>query len=173
MRYAAAFLIAWLLAVANVSAFSYIKVLGVTPDFVLIFGACWAVVRGEPEALVVVPFAGLMRDLLSSDPLGTSMLGFVPIVLFASMARVQVIDSDFPPTVAVVAAASLTFGIIQTLVLGVTGQEIDAWQVFLRVIVPGVVVNALFTPIVYLPVRWSSPRFTGLRGSRGLASPYS
>lgn len=173
MRYAAAFLVAWVLAVANVSAFSYIKVLGVTPDFVLIFAACWAVVRGEPEALVVVPLAGLMRDLLSSDPIGTAVLGFVPIVLFASVARIQVIDSDFPGAVAVVAAASLTFGIIQSVVLGVTGQHIDVWQVFLRVILPGVVVNALFTPIVYLPVRWSSPRFTGLRGSRGLPSPYS
>lgn len=173
MRYGAAFLVAWVLAVANVSAFSYIKVLGVTPDFVLIFAACWAVVRGEPEALIVVPFAGLMRDLLSSDPIGTAVLGFVPIVLFASIARIQVIDSDFPPTVAVVAAASLTFGIIQSVVLGVTGQHIDVWQVFLRVILPGIVVNALFTPIVYLPVRWSSPRFAGLRGSRGLPSPYS
>jgi rod shape-determining protein MreD len=173
VRYAAAFLVAWLLAVANVSAFSYIKVLGVTPDFVLIFAACWAVIRGEPEALIVVPFAGMMRDLLSSDPLGTSILAFAPIVLFASIARIQVIDSDFPPTVAVVAAGSLTFGIIQTLVLGATGQHIDVWQVFLRVIVPGVIVNALFTPIVYLPVRWLNPRFTGLRGSRGLASPYS
>jgi rod shape-determining protein MreD len=173
MKYAAAFLICWLLAVANVSAFSYIKVLGVTPDFLLIFACCWAVIRGEPEALFVVPFAGLMRDLLSSDPIGTSMLGFVPIVLFASIARIQVIDSDFPPTVAVVAAASLTFGIIQTLVLGMTGQHIEVWDVFLRVIAPAIVVNALFTIIVYLPVRWASPRFTGLRGSRGLASPYS
>jgi rod shape-determining protein MreD len=173
LKYAAAFLVAWVLAVANVSAFSYIKVLGVTPDFVLIFAACWAVVRGDPEALVVVPFAGLMRDLLSSDPIGTAVLGYAPIVLFASVARVQVIDSDFPPTVAVVAASSLMFGIIQSAVLGVTGQNIDMWQVLVRVIVPSVVVNALFTPIVYLPVRWSSPRFTGLRGSRGLPSPYS
>jgi rod shape-determining protein MreD len=173
VRYALAFLVAWLLAVANVSAFSYIKVLGVTPDFVLIFAVCWAVVRGEPEALIVVPFAGLMRDLLSSDPLGTAMLGFVPIVALASIARMQVIDSDFPPTIAVVAAATLTFGIIQSLVLGVTGQDIDAWQVFVRVIVPSIIVNALFTPILYLPIRWSSPRFTGLRGSRGLPSPYS
>lgn len=173
MRYAIAFFLSWLLAVANVSAFSYIKVLGVTPDFVLIFAACWAVVRGEPEALFVVPMAGLARDLTTSDPLGTSMLAFIPIVLFASIARQQIIDSDFPPAVAIVAAGSLTFGIIQSIVLAATGEHIAVWDVFIRVIVPGVVINALFTPIVYLPVRWSNPRFRGLRGSRGLASPYN
>ncbi|MEO8456832.1 MAG: rod shape-determining protein MreD [Chloroflexota bacterium] len=173
MRYAIAFVVSWLLAVANVSAFSYIKVLGVTPDFVLIFAACWAVVRGEPEALFVVPVAGLARDLTTSDPLGTSMLAFVPIVLLAAVARQQVIDSDFPPAIAVVAAGTLAFGIIQSLVLALTGESVAVWEVFLRVIVPGIVVNALFTPIVYLPVRWSNPRFSGLRGSRGLASPYS
>ena len=161
MKYVIAFVIAWLLAVANVSAFSYIKVLGVTPEFLLIFAACWAVVRGETEALIVVPMAGLMRDLLSSDPLGTSLLAFVPIVFFAAAARQQVIDSDFPPAIAVVAGSSLAFGIIQSTVLAATGQHIEVWQVFSRVIVPGVLVNALFTPIIYLPIRWSSPRLHG------------
>jgi rod shape-determining protein MreD len=173
VRYAIAFVIAWLLAVANVSAFSYIKVLGVTPEFVLIFACCWAVVRGEPEALFVVPAAGLLRDLTTSDPIGTSMLAFAPIVPLAALARQQVIDSDFPPAVAAVAAASLAFGVIQSSVLAVTGQHIDVWPVIVRVILPGAIVNALFTPVIYLPVRWSTPRYTGLKGSRGLASPYS
>jgi rod shape-determining protein MreD len=171
VKYVIAFLIAWLLAVANVSAFSYIKVLGVTPEFLLIFAACWAVVRGETEALAVVPMAGLLRDLTTSDPLGTSLLAFAPIVLFAAAARQQVIDSDFPPAIAVVAGSALTFGIIQSVVLAATGQHMEVWQVFTRVIVPGVLVNALFTPIIYLPIRWSRPRrMTGLQGSRRLVS---
>ena len=171
MKYVIAFLIAWLLAVTNVSALSYVKVLGVTPEFLLIFAACWAVVRGETEALVVVPMAGLLRDLTTSDPLGTSVLAFVPIVFFAAAARQQVIDSDFPPAIAVVAGSALAFGIIQSIVLASTGQHIEVWQVFLRVIVPGVLVNALFTPIIYLPIRWSRPRrMTGLQGSRRLVS---
>jgi rod shape-determining protein MreD len=173
VRYALAFLIAWVFAVANVSAFSYIKVLGVTPDFVLIFACCWAVVRGEPESLYVVPFCGLMRDLLSSDPLGTAILGFAPIVIFAALSRQQIVDSEFPNTLVVVAASSIAFGFIQSFVLAIDGQHIEAWTVFTRVILPGAVVNSLFAAIIYLPVRWSSPRVTGLRGSRGLPSPYS
>jgi rod shape-determining protein MreD len=172
MRYAVAFVLAWFIAVANVSALAYVKVLGVTPDFVLIFAACWAVIRSEEEALVVVPVCGLLRDLLSSDPTGTAILGFAPIVLFAALARSQPIDSDFPPAVAVVAAGTLVFGIVQTGVLGLTGQSIDVWQVAFRVIVPAVVINALFTPILYLPVRWLSPRRAlAMQGGRRLTAP--
>ena len=46
----------------------YVEVLGVTPNLVLIFAASWAVVRGQDEAVVVVPLAGFIRDLLTSDP---------------------------------------------------------------------------------------------------------
>jgi len=171
VKYVIAFAMAWLLAIANVSALSYIKVLDVTPEFLLIFAACWAVVRGETEALIVVPMAGLLRDLTTSDPLGTSVLAFVPIVFFAAAARQQVIDSDFPPAVAVVAGSSLAFGIIQSIVLATAGQHMEVGQVILRVIVPGTLVNALFTPIIYLPIRWTKPRrLTGLQGSRRLVS---
>ena len=171
MKYAIAFVLAWLLAVLNVSAMPYVKVLGVTPDFVLIFAACWAVVRSDEEALYVVPAAGLLRDLLSSDPVGTSVLAFAPIVLLAAVVRLQAIDSDFLPALAVVAAGSLAFGGIQTSVLAVTGQNVDFFHAVLYVIIPGAIVNALFMPIVYLPVQWlSRKRAPGLLGAR-LTSP--
>ena len=172
MKYAVAALLAWFLAVANVSALSYIRVLGVTPDFVLIFAACWAVIRSHEEALVVVPICGLLRDLIGSDPTGTAMLGFAPIVMLAALAGTQVIESDFPPAIVVVAAGTLTFGVVQSAVLGATGDTIHPWQVILHVIIPATVVNALFTPIVYLPIRWLTPRrLLAMQGSRRLTAP--
>jgi rod shape-determining protein MreD len=172
MRYAFAGVIAWLLAVVWVSAMPYVKVLGVTPDLVLIFACCWAVVRGDEEALYVVPIAAIAHDLMSSDPVGTSLLAFAPIVLLATVARLQAIDTDFIPAVAVVAAGSLSYEVIHIFVLAVIGQPIEADYALLRVIIPAAVVNALFTPILYLPVRWlSSERSSVLRGAGRLTSP--
>jgi len=172
VRYAIAFIVAWFLAVLNVSVMPFINVLGVSPDLVLIFAASWAVVRNEDEALVVVPMAGLLRDLLSSDPLGTSIIGFAPIVILAAVVRLQAIDSDFIPALLIVAGGSLTFGVIQMMVLAGTGQNILLFHSVFQVIVPSVLVNALFTPIIYSPVRWLSPRpATGLMGARRLTSP--
>ncbi len=171
MKYAIAAALAWFIAVANVSGLSYLSVLGVTPDFVLILACCWAVVRSEEEALIVVPLCGLMRDLAGSDPTGTAVLGFTPIVLLAAIARLQAIDSDFPSAIAVAAGGTLSFLVIQTFVLGATGHDIDAWQVISSVILPSIIVNTLFTPIVYLPVRWfSPPRPLAMQGGRRLTA---
>lgn len=171
MKYAIAAVLAWFIAVANVSGLSYISVLGVTPDFVLIFACCWAVIRSEEEALIVVPICGLMRDLASSDPTGTAIIGFAPIVLLAGFAHSRVIDSDFPPAVGAAAAGTLIFLAFQTIVLGATGQDIEVTHTIRSVILPAILVNALFTPIVYLPVRWfSPPRPLAMQGGRRLTA---
>lgn len=172
MRYAVAISATFFLAILSVSAMPYVKVLGVTPDLVLIFAVCWAVVRGQEEAWIVVPAAGFIRDLTTSDPLGTSALAMIPIVLLAAAIRLRTLDSDFPPTIAVVAVSSLTYGIISMGVLGMTGQHIDVLDALLRVVLPSAVVNALFCPIVYLPVRWlSPPPGPAILGRRRITSP--
>lgn len=157
MRYVIALLVAFFLAVFSVSVMPYVKVLGVTPDFVLIFAVCWAVIRGQDEAWVVVPAAGFLRDLATSDPLGTSVLAMIPIVILAAAVRMRALESDFLPTIAVVAVSSITYGIISAAVLGATGQHIEVGQALFRVTLAAAVVNALFTPILYLPIKWLSP----------------
>ena len=171
MRYVIALLLAFFLAVFSVSAMPYVKVLGVTPDFVLIFAVCWAVIRGQDEAWVVVPAAGFLRDLATSDPLGTSALALIPVVILATAVRTRALDSDFLPTIVVVAASSLAYGIISMTVLGATGQHIEVEQALFRVTLASVVVNALFTPILYLPIRWlSPPPGPAVLGSRRISS---
>jgi rod shape-determining protein MreD len=171
VRYAVALVVAFFLAVFSVSVMPYVKVLGVTPDFVLIFAVCWAVIRGQDEAWVVVPAAGFLRDLATSDPLGTSALALIPVVVLAAAVRMRALDSDFLPTIAVVAASSLTYGIISMTVLGATGQHIEVGQALFRVTLASVVVNALFTPILYLPIRWlSPPPGPAVLGSRRISS---
>jgi rod shape-determining protein MreD len=143
----------------------YLHVLGVTPDFVLIFAACFAVMRSQDEALVVVPIAGLLRDLATSDPLGTSLLGFAPLIFLAAIVRLRSMDSRFVPAIAVVAAGTVSHAVISILVLALTGQRIDAGDAVIRVVLPLTIVNPLFTAIVYLPVSWipraKRPRMSG------------
>ncbi|MBI2914123.1 MAG: rod shape-determining protein MreD [Chloroflexi bacterium] len=157
MKYLTAFAAAFLLAALGASAMPYVKVLGVTPDLVLIFAACWAMVRGQGEAMWVVPMAGLLRDLSSSDPLGTSVLALSPIVLLAAAREVRPVDTEFVPALVVVAAGSLAYGLLSMAVLAAAGQTVPWPAGLLRVVLPSVLVNALFTPIVYLPLRWLSP----------------
>lgn len=172
MKYAFVFVVAWLLAVLNVSAMPYLKVLGVTPDFVLIFAACWAVMRSEDEAIYVVPIAAIMRDVMSSDPVGTSLIAFAPILFLAVIARMQLLDSDFLPALGTVAIASFSFEILHALILMLTGQGVAVDYLLFRIAIPAAVVNSIFAPIIYLPVRWLSPNQASvLRGTGRLTSP--
>lgn len=158
MRYLAALAVLYFLASFAVSAMPYVRVLGVTPDLMLILAACWAVVRGQNEAMVVVPMAGVFRDLTSSDPLGTSVLGLAPIVPLTALVRVRAVESQFVPAVVVVFAATCFHGIVSMTVLAATGQAVPVGDGLMRVVVPLAVVNSLFTVIVYLPVIWLTVR---------------
>lgn len=171
MKYVIAFAAALFLAVLAASAMPYVKVLGVTPDLLLIFAASWALVRGQGEALVVVPLVGLMRDLTTSDPVGTSVLALTPIVLLAAAMELRAVESDFLPVVAVVGTGSLAYGALSMAVLAATGQEMPWADALTRVVLPGALVNALFTPIVYLPVRWLSPEPPPGMAKLGRTSP--
>lgn len=154
MTYFIAAVAAFFLAVIQASALPYWRVLDVSPDFILILAACWAMLRGQKEAMVVVPLAGALRDLVTSDPLGTSVLALAPIVLLAALRDIKIVDTDFIPTLVVVVLGSLAYGLISMAVLAATGQEVS-WLAALRVaVLPSVIVNALFTPIVYLPIQW-------------------
>jgi rod shape-determining protein MreD len=172
LKYVILALLAWLLSVFSVSAMPHVQILGVTPNLVLILACCWAALRSEEEAFVGIPIIAVVRDLVSSDPVGTSLLAMAPLILLGMAARQRPIESAFLPTVAMVTVGTLIYEVIYAAVIATTGQPVDAWYVIVRVAVPAMVVNALFSPIVYLPVRWLSPvRPSVLRGSGRLTSP--
>jgi len=172
MKYALAFVAAGFLALLQVSLTPYIEVLGVAPDLVLIFAASWAVVRGQDEAVIVVPVAGFLRDFVTSDPLGTSALALAPIVLLAAAARLRSVDTEFIPTALVVASGSLTYGIISMTVLALTGQTIAWTDAVFRALLPACLVNAVVTPLVYMPMHLlSASEGRRIVGTRRLTSP--
>lgn len=167
MKYLLAAAVLFFLASAGVSAMPYVRVLGVTPDLVLVFAACWTMVRGQGEGMIIVPMAGFMRDLTTSDPIGTSVLALAPLVLLAAAVQMRAVDTLFVPTVVVVAVGSAVYGIICMIVLAATGQNVPLMDGLFGVVVPATLVNSLFTAIVYLPLSWLSPTpRAGFLGSR-------
>jgi len=171
MIYAIAAIIAALLAIAHVSVMQYVEILGVTPDLLLVFAACFAVLRREEESLIVVPLAGLMRDLTTADPIGTSILGFAPLVLLAAGARMRAMDSRFVPAVLVSFLGSITYVAVTMVVLTAAGQNIQWAYSLTRLALPLAVVNALFTPVLYLPMSWfQSPIEPRILGSRRITT---
>lgn len=157
MKYLVALAGCFLAASLTASLSPYVNILGVTPDLVLVFAACWSVVRGQREAMVVVPLAGLLRDLVTSDPVGTSVIALSPIVLLTAIRDLRLIESEFLPALAVVATASLAYSVISMTVLTAVGDDVPWGTAMLRVALPSMLVNPLFAVLVYPPMRWLTP----------------
>lgn len=171
MKYFFAATFAWLFAVLDVSLMPYIQPLGVSPDLVLIFAVVWAVTRGEEGLLITIPLIGAIQDLTTSDPVGTSVLALAPVIPIAFAMRSRALDSQFLPVIGAVMAASACYGVISMAVLGLVGQDIAVFSAIYRAVIPAIIINALFAPLIYLPMSWFAPRQTAwLRSSQRLPS---
>ncbi len=156
MKYVAAFTAVFFLSILMVSAMPYATLFGAAPDLVLIFVACWAIVRGQDEAMVVTVLAGFTRDLITSDPVGTSALALAPIVLLATIREMRVVDSQFAVALAVVAVATVSYNLISMGVLDLTGEHVAWITGITRKLAPAVLINVIVTPVLYLPLHWAS-----------------
>ncbi len=157
MKYLVAFAALFLLASLATSVAPEIRPLGTSPDLLLIFAACWTAIRGQEDSLVVVPLAGLFRDIAGSDPIGTSVLGLLPIVLLWTLKDRAAIEAKFLPALVLVGMGSLIYGLVTMLVLSATGQEVPFFTGMLRVVLPSTFVNLLFAPLLYFPMHWINP----------------
>ena len=142
-------------ALAQVAAAPYFPLLGVTANPLLVLLMCWAMVRGPKETMVLIPLAGIFKDLITSDPVGASVLALLPVVPLAAMRERWPTESEFVPTLAVMAVASLSYDLLYMMVLTAVGDGPPWLQTAVRVILPAALFNALLTPIFYLPVRWA------------------
>jgi len=143
-------------ALAQVATAPYFPLLGVTANPLLVLLMCWAMVRGPKETMVLIPLAGIFKDLITTDPVGTSVLALLPIVPLAAVRERWPTESEFLPTLTAVAAASVSYHLLYMMVLTAVGDGPPWLQSPMRVILPAALFNALITPILYLPVRWAT-----------------
>jgi rod shape-determining protein MreD len=156
MRYLLLVPLILFVAIAQVAVAPYFPLLGVTANPLLVLLACWAVIRGPKEVMILIPAAGLFKDLITSDPVGASLVALTPIVLLAAIRERRPTESEFLPTVAVVAAASIGHDLLYLMTLTAVGDEFSWIQAPVRVVLPAMLLNALLTPIFYVPVRWAT-----------------
>lgn len=156
MRYLLLVPLVLFVALGQVATVPYFPLLGVTANPLLVLLACWAMVRGPRETMVLIPLAGTFKDLITTDPVGVSMLALLPVVALATIRERWPTESEFVPTLAVVAVASLSYDLLYMMVLTAVGDGPPWLQSPTRVLLPAALFNALLTPMFYLPVRWAT-----------------
>lgn len=154
MKYVAAALLLLLIALVQTSVMPAFPVFGVVPNLVLATAVCWTIVRGQDEAMVVVPMAGLILGIFVSRPLGVTVLAIMPVVLFAELRALRLTPSNFLLTVAIVFLSSVLYEMVVLVSLRLQGESVGWLSAFVRGVVPTSIVSVLFTPPLYWFV-WS------------------
>lgn len=124
-----------------------IRVLGGGPDLVLLIVLSWSVHSEFDEALTWAFVGGIVQDLLSAMPTGTSAMGLVILVYVVHLLSERLYGIGFVLLSMLVVAGTVLKGSIGALVLAITGMPSDFFTVFSYVIVPSTVYNlALIAP---------------------------
>ena len=142
---------------AQASILPAFSIFGAHPNLVLVLLVTWVSVRGQQEALLLIPAAGFLLGLLDSQPLGLAMLALTPLILMGDVRDLRVVESDLLLAVVLTALATLAYEGTGLVTLAVTGERLNWLATVLGVLVPATIANVLLLLPVYAVVRLASP----------------
>jgi rod shape-determining protein MreD len=141
-------------AALQASLIPQIRILSGGPDLVFLLVLAWAI-NSKLEDGVVWAFAGgIMLDLLSYNPTGTSVLGLLLLVFAISGLGQQVYRIGFITLVGLVLVGTLIHQLVIMLVLSLDGYPID-WTLSLSEVVAP---TAFYNLILIWPIYWAVRR---------------
>ncbi len=157
MRYWTGGVIALFLALLQASSVEQFKVLGVTPNLLLVLLVSWLVVRGLDDVLPMIAVAGVTLGFIGLQTPGLVLLALLPIAGLGVLREMHVIHSDIVLVLAFVLAASVAYESMIVASLVVTGGGYDIITALRSAVIPAAIVNVAMTLPVYVVMRLAKP----------------
>ncbi len=127
----------------------------VNVDLVLIVVVAWGIIRGVQEGLLWGLIAGLILDVVSVVPFGTTMVVLGLIGLLSGIRGRWGWRSSTLTALVVAAVASIVYYVLLMGIVALFGREWHWLTIFWGIVLPAVMINA----IAMLPVFWLLDRF--------------
>ena len=143
-------------ALVQVSVLPSFSIFGVQPSLVIVLLVAWMSIRGQREALFLIPAAGFVLGLLDGEPLGLAMLALAPLVLLTEVREWRRVESDLVPALVLTVAGTLVYETTALLSLAVRGEQVSWLASVVDVLVPAAIANALLLLPVYAVIRLAS-----------------
>lgn len=137
------------------------SILGGRPDLVFLLVISWALNAPLGQGVVWAFVGGILQDLLSAAPTGTSVIGLVMIVFALDAFRQQVYRVGIVTIMWVVLAGTLLQQAIVTIILIVSGFDVPIMNSIGYVILPTVLYNFILVFPVYFITRRIQKRVAG------------
>ncbi len=158
MRYWTGAVIALLLALVQASSVEQFRIIGVTPNLLLVLLVCWLVVRGLDDVLPMIAVSGITLGFIGLQTPGLVLLALLPIAGFGIVRELHVIHSDLILALTLVIGASIAYELVMLLSVMATGGGFDLPLAFRAAVIPATLVNLVLTPPVYAVMRLARPQ---------------
>jgi rod shape-determining protein MreD len=120
------------------------------PEVVVTAVAIWAVLRGVREALPWAFAGGLLLDVFSQGPFGTSALALVLVAFCSSVGEASVFRTNFLLPTIIVFWASVLYGVIFLFLLRTHQMPVDWLGTLRHSVVPSALLSTACAPLVYM-----------------------
>jgi rod shape-determining protein MreD len=143
-----------LVVLVQATLLARVRLIGATPNLLLVVVVCWSLIRGLYDGLVWGFVGGLALDVLAGLPLGTSSLALMATTPLAGLGKNSVFPGSLTLPILLVALATPVYGWVVLLSEMIRGIPVDWLASTVRIIGPEIAFNAALTVIAYPALRW-------------------
>ena len=138
-----------LLALIEASVLPLFRIAGLQPNLSLVVLVSWMMVRGQREALALIPIAGIFIGLVDAAPMGAALLALAPIALLYDLRQVHLGEGQFSLTVLFTLVATLVYEAVFLLVYIIYGDVGSIGSALTRIVLPTALLNIAWAVPVY------------------------
>ncbi|HXH20634.1 MAG TPA: hypothetical protein VNN10_01300 [Dehalococcoidia bacterium] len=139
-------------ALSEVAFLPYFRVFGLQPNLLLVVLLAWLMVRGQEEALYLIPTGAIVLGLVDGAPLGVALLALAPLAILHDLRGSHLSEGQFLNAVVFTIAATVVYQTAYLVAFGAAGEGGNILVAVTRVVVP----VALLNVAVMLPVYWAT-----------------
>lgn len=148
-----------LVVLVQATLLARVRLVGATPNLLLVVVVCWSLIRGLYDGLVWGFVGGLALDVIAGLPLGTSSLALMATTPLAGLGKSSVFPGSLTLPILLVALATPVYGWVVLLSEMIRGIPVDWLASTVRIIGPEIAFNAALTVVAYPTLRWLATQY--------------
>ena len=148
-----------LVTIVQTALVPYLSIWGIFADLPLLMVVSWSLLQGRREGLVWGFVAGAAIDILSGAPFGAATLSLSLVGFVAGLGEATVFRTHMALPLVAVFLATIVYDLLFLLIVRIMGQSVLWLDSLIRSVLPSAALNAILTPLIFLPLRLVHRRF--------------
>lgn len=153
MGYYIAFPLLALIVALQSSVIPQVRVAGVQPDLVFLIVVLWSANAELEEGVFWAFVGGIMQDLLSITPIGTSTIAMLGAVFAVNLISRQLYRVNLILVMGIITIGTVVYHFVIQFVLTLNGLGLSFFEILTQIVAPTLVYNLVLVIPIYVFLR--------------------